>query len=104
MTDSGTMRFGWLGLGLAVAGMLLGSPGAALAASLPDLEATALTNPPPHRPGRGEQGSERPPVRVRPRHDQVHPVKGSVKVFRDTKGERLHATGLRRLRGGRRDQ
>jgi subtilase family serine protease len=46
MMDSRTMRFGWLGLGLAVAGMLLGSPGAALAASLPDLKVTALTNPP----------------------------------------------------------
>jgi hypothetical protein len=46
MTDSGTMRFGWVGWTLAVAGLLLGSPGAALAASLPDLKVTALTDPP----------------------------------------------------------
>ena len=38
MIDSGTMRLGRFGWGLAVAGLLLGSPGAALAASLPDLE------------------------------------------------------------------
>jgi subtilase family serine protease len=46
MTDSGTMRFGRFGWVLAVAGLLLGSPGAALAAKLPDLGVTALTNPP----------------------------------------------------------
>lgn len=47
MIDSGTMRLGRFGWGLAVAGLLLGSPGAALAAAkLPDLGVTALTNPP----------------------------------------------------------
>ena len=46
MIDSGTMWLGRFAWGLAVAGLFLGSPGAALAASLPDLKVTALTNPP----------------------------------------------------------
>jgi hypothetical protein len=46
MTDAGALRFGRFGWVLAVAGLLLGNPGAALAASLPDLKVTALTNPP----------------------------------------------------------
>ena len=47
MTDAVTRRFGWLGWGVAVAGWLLGSSGASLAATkLPDLVVTALTNPP----------------------------------------------------------
>ena len=47
MTDSERMRLGRFCWGLAVAGLLLGSPGAALAASRqPDLVVTALTNPP----------------------------------------------------------
>src|SRR5580765_4364416 len=48
MTDSRTMRFGWLGCwGLAVVGLLVGSPGWALASTkLPDVVVTALTNPP----------------------------------------------------------
>ena len=47
MTDSGTIRVGRFGWLIAVAGLLLGSPGAALAASnLPDLGVTALTSPP----------------------------------------------------------
>ena len=46
MTDAGTLRFGRFGWVLVVAGLLLGNPGAALAASLPDLKVTALTNPP----------------------------------------------------------
>jgi subtilase family serine protease len=41
------MRFGRFGWSLAVAGVLLGSPGAVLeAATLPDLSVTALTDPP----------------------------------------------------------
>src|SRR5262245_56139355 len=47
MTNAVTRRFGWLGWGFAVAAWLLGSSGAALAATkLPDLVITALTNPP----------------------------------------------------------
>ena len=47
MTDSGTMRLGRFGWGFAVAGLLLGSPGAALASNKqPDVVVTALTNPP----------------------------------------------------------
>jgi subtilase family serine protease len=46
MTDSGATRFGRFGWALAVAGLLLGNSGAALAVNLPDLGVTALTNPP----------------------------------------------------------
>src|SRR5262252_2898347 len=50
MTHAWRTRFGRLGWGLASAGVLLGSPGATLAASLSDLVVTALTNPPSTAP------------------------------------------------------
>src|SRR5262245_58299378 len=50
MTDAWRIRFGWFGWALTTAGLLLGSPSATLAASLPDLVVTALTNPPSTAP------------------------------------------------------